>query len=302
MYFRAECGWTSSVDLRPFDAEGEIKGKGTYVVAPGSVVRFDRDGEPLEPVAYEWTVAPDVIYGKTQIPVVSLLESGLVPAGFGKWHTGDTGDTGHSGDSGDSRKGAAVRLDLIEIVDRHSINGPGQRRNALKAFAFDVLGLHADKPNEAIRNKFFTEWWQRYGEHCRTDEETSWLEFDQMIDELRGADFKAQLARAIENVEVPPWADRLRSRAVGREVARVIVAADAIVGGGWFYLSIRDMALLANNAAVNTAYRAVQKLHRAEIIEVIPGEARPGGKATHYRLLIDPDGRAREMESVKFCR
>ncbi|WP_236696173.1 hypothetical protein [Rhodopirellula islandica] len=151
-----------------------------------------------------------------------------------------------------------------------------------------------ERPEGELRDQIFKAWWQANSEHCGTGEETSWLEFDQMLDELRGDGFLMVVHSILPNIEVPFWADHLRLRQIGREVARIVVACDSVSKCQPFHLSPRTIQKMIGCADHTTPYRNLRTLERKGIIEAIQrGEAKPGGKATTYRLLVNLDGSMR---------
>ena len=289
-------GFTGSMDLRRFGAEGELKGDGTHVVGPGSMLSFSRDEKPIEPFAYTWAVPPP----SAGMPQISLVESGLVPPNFSPAPnaTQDTqGGAWSGGGVGEVYRLPAEPLagpPLQNLVERHSITGRHQRRDALKQLAMSIIRQSAERPEGELRDRIFRSWWAANSQHCGTGEEMSWLEFDQMLDELRGDGFISDVRLAYGRVTVPGWADCMHLRQIGRDTARALAACDLVACGRPFHLSARTVQTLVGAPDHTTPYRNMQAFIRKGILQVVElGEAKPGGRATVYQLLLNSDGSVR---------
>ena len=297
-------GITESIDLRSFGIDGELKGDRTYIVAPGSVVAFDRAGKPIVEFKYRWLNDPPDL-----IPTVSLAGTGLLPDQAihelkerqnGKWHTGHVGTqgpVGQPGPKGSPRKGGWIKhlqVDVESLVCGHSIDGPGKRRNALKSLAMEILAIGGadNRPPLADRLTIFDAWWSRFGRFATTkDPDYSFEEFDRMIDELRGGGFQFEVTTMLEEVEIPSWA--AGSTETREAIGKLIIACDQISEGKPFFLSGRGACRMAfgNLNQHSTVARTLSTFVRKGVLKkVSTGENRPGGKANTYQLLLDAQG------------
>lgn len=305
-------GSTKSCDLRSFGMEGEIKGDGTLVVAAGSTVSKDRDGTELEPFTYRWIVPPRIERdGKPSIPMVSLSDAGLgvsdltlhsTPSTTSKPTTPNNtqrntsrGERASNSDQNDE----ALDGDLVALVHRHPIHGPGQRNAALWRMAVALRVTCGGVPDEDTIELVLRTWLSINGEHCRTREWLeNWSEFYSMVERVEGDKaFLSSLPPLYESTPPPSWSASLRGGDTLERICRVVAAADQLADGRPFFLSLRTIAQVAGEMTAPTARAGIKHLIDKGLIDVVEtGEARPRGKANVYQVLVNEDGSRRELD------
>lgn len=307
VYVRPADGQTASIDLRRFGVVGELKGDHTYVVAPGSIVRFDAHGNEHEPHRYSWVVQPEYVDGKAVFPPVSLTKSGLMPL-IEHSTTSTLSNHNHSQhpqrtlSSEKFTPSALSQSDQISLlVDRHPITGPNQRNGALWRLAIDCATSCKGIVDEDFAIALLDAWMDRYIHLAETQcPDVNWGEFESMLDRVGQTKnpFLSALPHLYENTPKPSWAARIsRLRDTGNvdRIARLVIAADMLAEGRDFFLACRTMADLTGMMPA-TALAITKRLCRLGILELVEaGDRRSGGsgKANLYRLLVNDDGEIR---------
>lgn len=305
VYFIDSGGYTGSQDLRKrFGIEGEIKGNGTYVVAPPSVVDSAESGQ----VRYRWIVPPRIDQTDNDlapiIPVVDGVACGLFPAELRdqtKSETHHAHQVHHNhqvqsiSSEGVSKEESAKLADLVE---RYPIRGPGQRNSTLFGLAIELRSRFDPVPAFRVISEVHHLWWQRFGVHAMTDEDVSLGEFADMVTRATGSKmFVHAIRQQYEAADVPKWIEVLGSPCVIAKMgklAQLIVTADQLCGAQPFFLSCKTIAAITGVSAT-TAYRHMQTLAHAGVIEIIDrGDDVAGGLAATYRLVVETDGRIRQ--------
>lgn len=315
-------GSTRSRELRPHQ-DGEIKGDGAYVVAAGSTVSKDRDGNELEPFTYYWTNPPqfDPEDGKPIIPMVSLSRSGLVVSDQTLHSTPSRPTTtntpsknqqpqqpqqytgrGERPSQNENHEAVDVPDDgkLVDLVQRHPIDGPGQRNAALWRLAVDLRVTFGGVPDEDTIELVLRTWLSLNKDHCRTREWLeNWSEFYSMVHRVDGENkaFLSSLPPLYESTPLPSWAQSLRGGPSLERISRVVAAADQLADGKPFYLSLRTIAKVAGEMTAPTAKAGMKHLINKGLVDLVEaGEARPRGKANVYQVLVNEDGSRRELD------
>ncbi len=282
-YLIAKDGCTSSLTL----PDGELKGCGTYVVAPPSVVSVDRSGNEIEPHTYEWLVPLRVHDGRPCLPVVDLRESGLISPQFTGLNAHFTQHPQHKHAGGDRGNAGGDDPEVGFLVESNAITGPGQRNNALWRLAMD-LKAHVDDPDDDFAERVLREWLDRYGDHCNTDDWMSnWTEFVSMTRRVdNGKAFLSRLKVLVNHVTVPEHMRRHRAGEKFDRILEVLVAADLLADGGTFYLSSRDLAVVAGDMTHVTAISGVKHARDLGFLRLVKAGTRgKRGRANEYQLI-----------------
>ncbi|SMP41625.1 Bifunctional DNA primase/polymerase, N-terminal [Neorhodopirellula lusitana] len=244
--------------------DGELRGCGGYTMLPPSV-------HPSGQV-YRWLREPSGV-----LPTVAI--ENLCPPVLK-----EAKDFKEAKDIKDSN---GVRdTSFKNFVERFSIDGPGQGRNALKQLALAWLAANKKrKPPAKDRVIVHSLWWDRFGHHRRTDNESSFEDFDRMLDELRGDSFLLRVRAELPNSTIPDWAiDEPEHR---QQVAVVLLACHRASEGEPFPLAATIAAQLAGLPDPKIAHRALQAFCRKEHVPLQlfqRGERRPGGQPNIYHL------------------
>jgi hypothetical protein len=250
--------------------DGEIRGHGAYTLLPPSV-------HPSGQI-YRWLIEPH-----DGLPTV---DSEVFGVGVLK----EAKDVKEDKEVKDNKEVKDINgIDTTSfdaLIERFPIDGSGKGRNALKRLALTWLAeRQTQKPPQRERVLVHSLWWERFGHHRRTDEESSFEDFDRMLDELRGDSFLTRVRWALPTVVIPEWAiDEPDHR---QRVAAVIVACNHAAEGKAFPLAATIAAQLAELPDPKTAHRALHAFCRKEHVPlqlVQRGERRPGGKPNVYRL------------------
>ena len=82
VYVTVRADQTSTRNLRSQDTRQEIdiKGNGGYVVAPGSKVNIDKDGNSIDSFSYIWLIQPELKSGRPIFPITDLHQLGFYDA------------------------------------------------------------------------------------------------------------------------------------------------------------------------------------------------------------------------------
>ncbi len=319
-------GWTASVDLRgSHSLEREIKGEGTLVVLPGSVVSTDKSGNEIAPHLYEWVVAP-IIDGRAPAwPAIDLRTSGLVPSDFDAKHRkkadlskaqaripvqGAQATQGGQvlqalqGGCGVSVCVSFTAGAIIDLVSQFPITGGSQRRSALKSMVFEIRSrTNGAKPDNATIIAIHQKWWSLFGRHSKADHDFSLLDFERMVSDLRGDGFYPSVKESMPAVQLPPWCYEMGFRSAGLNVMRLVMACDQHRNpDGTFFIPLWKADELAG-VSVGTTVKVFRKLRDMQFLELVVQGTRPTDmakrkewKANVYRVLANPDGTIREFD------
>lgn len=258
--------------------DGELRGRGGYVVSPPS---RHPDG-PL----YQWVVP------FTELPPIVTPEQLFCRENAVKSNQGQkrgTEEDGRRRKSTDVVWGTIIaQKSIIAAIDRSVPNGPGQRnkqifllaRRLLRATGGTVL---SDQERKAI----FDRWWEKAEPVVSTpDKALSLMEFLTACDAAHTPlDDAVEDAyeRAIENPK-PEWAVEY-----GEKVALLAGICRELERGkrdGEWYLSVRDAGKLigCNKNEASNYFRLFARLRYLEPVEKF---ARGTLKATRYRYVAD---------------
>lgn len=279
---------------KPFAAEGELRGEGSYVLVPPTPY-------PTRGGVYEWVI-PLI----QMEPAMCLSDTGLAqPWLDDNQCTQTTHDIGSSESSVLSESSVCKTIRALTPEQRDAIEdaieatvpaGVGGRNDGIFRFARRVVAILEGKPDSSLAERLAVMWFMVAQPSIGTqDVGVTIADFQHMIGRVnkpdhgkKAADKAWELAQGL----APPWFVKTLA-AVSDDsavvwLAKLVVALDFNAGGGPWLLPCRDPArLIGRSYSFRNANRQLGRWVKQGILELVE-KGQSGTKsrlANKYRLI-----------------
>jgi hypothetical protein len=189
---------------------------------------------------------------------------------------------------------------FLDLVPRYPIDGPGQRHTALKYLAIDIK-QRTDSVSPVDSGSTHSHWWQMFGGFTsgKTSEDESLMEFERMLDEIRGDCSKKVALANYKSMQTPAWAAELSTSPSLGLVARALAAADRAGNGKEFPLPMRTIHEWTG-VCERSVNDCIKRMLRRRYVKLV-SRGTAGGSPTRrranvYQMLVNEDGSRRGTE------
>ncbi len=288
---------------KPFAAEGELRGEGSYVLVPPTPY-------PTGSGEYEW-----VIPLRQMEPAMRLSDTGLDQLWLEDTQSTQTTQTTHGKESSVSSKSSVSsesskssvckRISTLTTEQRDAIEdaieatvpaGVGRRNDGIFQFARRVFAILEGKPDSSLAERLAVMWFGVAQASIGTlDVGVTIADFQHAIGRVRKPDYGEKAndkAWALAQLLPPPWFVKTLA-AVSDDsavvwLAKLVVALDFNAGGGPWLLPCREPErLIGRSYSYRKANRQLGLWEDQGILK-LEEKGRPGTKsrlANKYRLI-----------------